>query len=219
MQVTQHIEVIESVATRLNGFFYRCRNDASYTMLFMTPAIERITGFPVSDLLGNRVRTFTSIVHADDAPVVDAKVAEALAARSNWEVDYRLLTKSGGTVWVHESGAGIFDDNGELQYLEGAVVDISQQKAHEFSMSSLITKISGSSQAIMRETQGILGELKMLTLLALNARIEAARAGGSAGAGFGVVAQEMKTLADATREAADRINTLMDELQSLVSHR
>ena len=54
--------VIESVASRLNGFFYRCQNDAGYTMLFMTEGIETLTGYPVNDFLNNRVRTFTSIV-------------------------------------------------------------------------------------------------------------------------------------------------------------
>ena len=67
--------VIESVASRLNGFFYRCQNDAGYTMLFMTEGIETLTGYPVNEFLNNRVRTFASIMDPQDGGAVDAAVA------------------------------------------------------------------------------------------------------------------------------------------------
>ena len=207
--------VIESVATRLNGFFYRCQNDAGYTMLFMTQGIEDLTGYPVSDFLNNRVRTFTSIVDTRDAGDIDAAVGAGIAAKTKWEIDYRLVKRDGRPLWIHESGAGIFDDAGALLFLEGACIDISAQKQQEERLEQLIGGISGTSNDIVSAVQHILGELRTLKLLALNARIEAARA-GEHGSGFAVVAQEMKLLADTTRDEADRINVLMDTLQRLL---
>ena len=207
--------VIESVATRLNGFFYRCQNDAGYTMLFMTQGIEDLTNYPASDFLNNRVRTFTSIVDPRDAAQIDAAVGDGIARKSKWEIDYRLVKRDGTSLWIHESGAGIFDHAGELLFLEGACIDISAQKQQEEKLEQLIGGISGTSNDIVSAVQHILGELRTLKLLALNARIEAARA-GEHGSGFAVVAQEMKSLADATREEADRINGLMERLQSLL---
>jgi PAS domain S-box-containing protein len=207
--------VIESVASRLNGFFYRCQNDAGYTMLFMTDGIETLTGYPVNDFINNRVRTFTSIVEPKDVPVVDAAVGAALETRGKWEIDYRLIKRDGHPLWIHESGAGIFDDNGQLMFLEGVCIDISPQKKQEEKLGQLVGNISGTSNDIVEAVQHILGELRTLKLLALNARIEAARA-AEHGAGFAVVAQEMKSLADTTREEADRIRSLMDTLQTLL---
>ena len=207
--------VIESVASRLNGFFYRCQNDAGYTMLFLTEGIETLTGYPVNDFLNNRVRTFTSIVDPQDAGAVDAAVGAGVERRAKWEIDYRLIKRDGHPVWIHESGAGIFDDNGQLMFLEGVCIDISPQKKQEEKLEQLVGNISGTSNDIVEAVQHILGELRTLKLLALNARIEAARA-AEHGAGFAVVAQEMKSLADTTREEADRIRSLMETLQTLL---
>jgi len=207
--------VIESVASRLNGFFYRCQNDAGYTMLFMTEGIETLTGYPVSDFLNNRVRTFTSIVDPQDGGAVDAAVGAGVEKRAKWEIDYRLIKRDGHPLWIHESGAGIFDDNGQLLFLEGVCIDISPQKKQEEKLEQLVGNISGTSNDIVEAVQHILGELRTLKLLALNARIEAARA-AEHGAGFAVVAQEMKSLADTTREEADRIRALMETLQTLL---
>jgi len=207
--------VIESVASRLNGFFYRCQNDAGYTMLFMTEGIETLTGYPVSDFLNNRVRTFTSIVDPQDGGAVDAAVGAGVEKRAKWEIDYRLVKRDGHPLWIHESGAGVFDDNNQLLFLEGVCIDISPQKKQEEKLEQLVGNISGTSNDIVEAVQHILGELRTLKLLALNARIEAARA-AEHGAGFAVVAQEMKSLADTTREEADRIRALMETLQTLL---
>ncbi len=207
--------VIESVTSRLNGFFYRCQNDAGYTMLFMTDGIEMLTGYPTAEFLNNRVRTFTSVVEPKDIRLVDAAVGRGVETKSKWEIDYRLVKRDGNPIWIHESGAGIFDDNGQLLFLEGVCIDISAQKLQEGKLEQLVSRISGTSNDIVEAVQHILGELRTLKLLALNARIEAARA-AEHGAGFAVVAQEMKSLADTTREEADRIRSLMETLQTLL---
>ncbi|MGH6894860.1 MAG: methyl-accepting chemotaxis protein [Dongiaceae bacterium] len=207
--------IIESVASRLNGFFYRCQNDAGYTMLFMTDGVQELTGYPAAEFLDNRVRTFTSIVHPEDMSSVDSAVGAGVKAKAKWEIDYRLPRRDGNPFWIHESGCGIFDENGQLMFLEGVCIDISRQKDQEMKLAQLVGRISGASNDIAEAVQRILAELRALKLLALNARIEAARA-GEHGAGFSVVAQEMKSLADTTREEADRIRALMETPRMLV---
>ncbi|MEA2863641.1 MAG: methyl-accepting chemotaxis protein, partial [Bradyrhizobium sp.] len=72
-----------------------------------------------------------------------------------------------------------------------------------------VAKVSGSIEAIAKQTN----------LLALNATIEAARA-GSAGSGFAVVAGEVKSLAQATRQATlligDTVRDLDGQVRNLI---
>ncbi|MGE5553520.1 MAG: methyl-accepting chemotaxis protein [Betaproteobacteria bacterium] len=68
------------------------------------------------------------------------------------------------------------------------------------------------SQEIGHIVEVITGIADQTNLLALNAAIEAARA-GEQGRGFAVVAEEVRKLAEQSREAAERISSLIREIQ------
>ncbi len=117
---------LESVLARMNGFLYRCRADKEFTMLELTSGFERCFGFSATDVLGNQVRSFASLIHPDDGAAVDEAVVKGLEERQNWNINYRLRHASGHYVWVHEDGGGVWDESDTVAYLEGAVFDMNQ---------------------------------------------------------------------------------------------
>jgi PAS domain S-box-containing protein len=180
----------ESVSTKFQGCLYRCACDDGFRMMEMTPGIEAMTGYPISDFLQNSVRTFASIIHPDDIGRVDEVAGRAVDQHTHWDLDYRLVARNGSIVRVHENGAAVYHADGRPQYLEGVIVDSTQIWAEREASDGWRQGL----EAIMGHTSAITRILVGLKMLALNARIEAARA-GNAGAGFSVVANEMKQMA------------------------
>ncbi|MCC7254044.1 PAS domain-containing protein [Hyphomicrobium sp.] len=126
LTIDREAPFLESVLGRMNGFLYRCRADKEFTMLELTSGFERCFGFPADDILGNKVRSFASLIHPDDSEAVDLAVVRGLEERKNWNINYRLLHTSGYYIWVHEDGGGVWDETDTVAYLEGAVFDMHQ---------------------------------------------------------------------------------------------
>jgi two-component system sensor histidine kinase/response regulator len=121
-----------TLLANIPGACYRCSHDADYTTEFISDAIAEISGYPAADFIQSRVRTFASLIHPDDVAMVAAAVTEGVERRQAFTVEYRIRHKDGSIRWVHEKGQGVYDDDGALRCLDGAVFDVTaRQRAEE----------------------------------------------------------------------------------------
>ncbi len=92
------------------------------------------------------------------------------------------------------------------------VVDRSIVAMNQLSRSTNIESLNSKTVNIGQILEVITSISQQTNLLALNAAIEAARA-GEAGRGFAVVADEVRNLAHRTQESAQQVQTMIEELQ------
>ena len=112
------------------GAIYRCSLDEHWTMQLIGDEIERISGYPASDFVGNRCRSFGSVIHPEDRPEVDRRVRAAVEAGEAYSLEYRLVRPDGELRWVLERGLRAVDPEG-TEWLDGVIFDVTERRRNE----------------------------------------------------------------------------------------
>jgi diguanylate cyclase (GGDEF)-like protein/PAS domain S-box-containing protein len=115
----------------LQGMAYRCKYDPEWTMEFVSDGCYELTGYYSHELIDNCVVSFNQIIAEEYRAYIRDKWSEACETGKRVQIEYEITTSSGERKWVWEQGVVIFGDKGEVEALEGLIVDISQRKVTE----------------------------------------------------------------------------------------
>ncbi len=113
----------------LPGISYKCKNDETWTMLFISQSCETITGYTPDELINNKRIAYGNLIHPDDRQMVREKTLEALSKKQSFSYTYRLIDKSGATKWLYEQGYFLQAADGLL--LQGYISDVTSLKQSE----------------------------------------------------------------------------------------
>lgn len=176
---------LESVSTEFENTF----NEMEHSMQDTSGSISTITD-----------NTLSQKNHVLD---MKAKIDSISMAIENINIKIKALTQSAEVVGNCQQEAGqIMDELIDISKESGVAIDEVRKQTD---------RTNQSAQQIRTVTDIISGISNQTNLLALNASIEAARA-GEHGRGFAVVAEEIRQLADQSKESAEQINSIVSEL-------
>ncbi|MDB2355616.1 PAS domain-containing protein [Pseudoalteromonas sp.] len=126
-QLQQGRDRFASLVENIPGIVYRCKYDEQWTMLYMSDQTKTITGYEPHDLVHNYHLEFAQLIHPDDTTKVEQEIAKQVALQQPWSIEYRLIASDSSTHWVHEKGQAVFDDASNVLYLDGFILDITEQ--------------------------------------------------------------------------------------------
>ncbi len=123
-----------SIFSQLPVGIYRSTQDGK--ILFANQALADIFGYDSVDEILN-VFTHDTYVSIDQREQIIKKWNEDNNSKSYHVFDLNLITKDNRKIWVRNTERAIYGENGEIQYLDGTIEDITIKKVSDERIRSL----------------------------------------------------------------------------------
>ncbi|HEX5793676.1 MAG TPA: MHYT domain-containing protein [Rheinheimera sp.] len=117
-----------SLISNIPGAAYRCLHNENWDMLFISDAVESLSGYPASDfMLPSARRSWSDLVHPADI----ATTTQLDLYQGSFTLEYRICHRDGSWRWILEHGEAIKSASGDIIWLDGFLMDISARKQME----------------------------------------------------------------------------------------
>jgi PAS domain S-box-containing protein len=107
--------------------------DATGHYAFISPHIEKISGYSLAEIEESGAHLFLECIHPDDIDGVQASMKALFTRGEAYNVECRTRRKSGEWIWVHDRAVATYERNGVL-YADGVLSDITVRKHVEEEM-------------------------------------------------------------------------------------
>ncbi len=118
----------ENLVHSLDGIIWE-GNSKTFQFSFISPAAERLLGYPLEDWL-NQPTFWVDHLYPEDRTWVPAYCAEQTLKKQSYEFEYRMIAADNRIVWLRDLVSVVLD-SGQLVKLCGVMLDITQWKQAE----------------------------------------------------------------------------------------
>ncbi|MFZ1396327.1 MAG: PAS domain S-box protein [Candidatus Promineifilaceae bacterium] len=123
----QREEQFRVLAENVPGCIYLAKNERHFPLLYINENIETLTGYPKEQFVRQEI-AIRELIHPDDQANA-GYLLDGLTIQQNdrFHFIYRLQHSSGTWRWVEDVGGGVYDEQGQLLFLEGVISDITER--------------------------------------------------------------------------------------------
>ena len=119
---------------------YRAAEDDQNSSDYMSPRAVAMFGYPLE--AWSDPEFYQQVLHPDDRDWVLAENDLPLTEDDSiWVSDYRMLTADGRTIWIHDESWTVRDENGKAQFVQGCMIDVTEQKEAEAKLAAALDEI------------------------------------------------------------------------------
>jgi len=127
----QSSEKFRNLVSNLPCVIYQRAWDEFWTMFFISEDVEHLTGYWAAEFVKDLSVSYVHIIHEGDQQRVQKALQEGIEQRRPFSIEYRINHRNGSIRWIGEKGQGVYDDRGNLLWLDGTLSDITEFKRAE----------------------------------------------------------------------------------------
>jgi PAS domain S-box-containing protein len=123
-------ERYRAIVEHVPSVIYLDRVGPPMESLYVSPMIERMMGVTSEEWMADQ-DLWLELAHPEDRQFVSDGYFGAAEAGDPWSAEYRIITRDGRTIWVHDETTFLHDEDGNPTYIQGVISDVTARKLAE----------------------------------------------------------------------------------------
>jgi PAS domain S-box-containing protein len=130
LRAKENKQMFSSILDNASALIVKFKIAENRQISFMNRFATDLTGYHEADFISGE-KIWADLIVPGYIESLNKSIQEAVENKSTYSIQYPIITKAKQERWVEEKGKGVFDETGELNYIEGFVQDITEKKNNE----------------------------------------------------------------------------------------
>jgi PAS domain S-box-containing protein len=125
----------------LPAIVYMNPASAASSTIYVSPQVKTMFGYTQEEWLADP-EFWIKALHPEDQKNVLAQVDFSIQTGNPFDMEYRMVARDGRVVWIRDESILVRDAQGEPQFWQGILLDVTEQKQHEQELGAIAAMAS-----------------------------------------------------------------------------
>ena len=126
-------ERYRTLVEQIPGIVYTAEFGEAGRWRYVSPFATELLGFSAQAFVDDPLLYWRQI-HPDDRTRVMEDEHRSRDSSGSFSSEYRMIARSGETVWVYDVASVVTDDDGTARYMQGVILDVTRRKEIEYQL-------------------------------------------------------------------------------------